>query len=152
MRMSFVSPLRALPLLFAGAGCTMSASDAPSAGDGDAHSALNCDASSPFVGQTAVLAQHFHGVSGTAQIVDDCTIEIRDFHFDGGGLDVHVYGAADPAFQSGIVLSDDLRRLGGYAGETLTVHLPAGVTLDQVRYLSIWCRTLQISFADGMFE
>lgn len=133
MRVSLVSPLLALPSLFAGAGCTTRTNDVPGATDGDAHSALSCDSSSPFVGQTAVLEQHFHGVSGTAQIVDDCTIEIRDFRFDGGGLDVHVYGASDPAFQSGIVLSDDLRRLGGYAGETLTVHLSDGVRGDQVR-------------------
>ena len=37
----------------------------------------------------------FHDVGGTARSIDDCTIEITDFTYDGTGIDVRLYGDLD---------------------------------------------------------
>lgn len=43
------------------------------------------------VGKTLTLSSRAHGVSGTATVVDDCTIQLSNFNYDGGGLpDVYV--------------------------------------------------------------
>ncbi len=113
----------------------------------------SCGATDARIGRTAALATRFHGVSGTARIVDDCTIVIENFNYDGGGLDVRVYGGdASGSFANGVILSDDIRRVGGYRDETLTVKLPVGVTLDDVQSLSIWCLPVATSFGDGVFR
>lgn len=121
--------------------------------DGVGDTQDNCPATHPRLGQSAVLTTRFHGVRGTARIVDDCTIVIENFAYDGGGLDVRVYaGDAAGSFAGGRALSNDLRRAGGYANETLTVKLPVGVTLDDVGSLSIWCVPASMSFGDGVFQ
>lgn len=110
-----------------------------------------CTAADARIGQTAPLRTYFHSVSGTARIVNDCTIEIQDFTYDGGGLDVRVYGARDLSFSDPVILSRDLRRPGGYRSATLTVQLPEGVTLDDVRAIAIWCVAVDVNFGDGAF-
>lgn len=109
----------------------------------------NCTKNDPRVGLDMVLDGRAHDVEGRAVIVDDCTIELRDFHFDGGGLDVRAIGARDGDFDNGAVLTEDLRRPTRYSGETLRIALPVGVTLDDVQGLSIWCVPAAVSFADA---
>ena len=84
---------------------------------------VGCADDDPRVGQSAVLETRFHSVSGTATIVDNCTIVIENFTYDGGGLDVRVYGAADTTFEDGVVLSEELRKAGGYDNETLAAGI-----------------------------
>jgi hypothetical protein len=112
----------------------------------------DCQATHARVGQAAELTTRFHDVSGTARIVDDCTIVIENFTYDGDGVDVRVYVADNAAFENGVVLTNDLRRDGGYDNETLTVKLPVGVTLDDTEYISIWCYSVSMSFGDGRFQ
>lgn len=105
----------------------------------------------PRIGQTAALRTYFHGVSGTARIVDDRTIVIEDFFYDGGGPDVRIYGDSDDGFASPVVLSADI---GGapHVGGTLTLNLPSGVTLDDVRAIAVWCVIFDVNFGDGVFQ
>lgn len=119
-------------LLLAGCGAC---SDAPDIGAVQS----SCASDDPRVGTEVDLEGRAHGVSGLVAIVDDCTLELRDFHFDGGGLDVRAIGSLAGDFENGSVLSNDLRRSGGYDGETVRLPLPVGITLDDVQQLSIWC-------------
>lgn len=110
-----------------------------------------CGATHAKVGFAAELETHFHDVSGTVVAVDDCTLEIRNFTYDGGGLDVRLVAAQGEAFGNGITLSDNM--LGEPAdGETRTFHLPDGVTLDDFDHLSIWCVAVSESFGDGQLK
>lgn len=111
----------------------------------------NCGATDPRIGQTAELVQRFHGVRGTARIVDDCTIVIENFTYDGGGLDVRVYGGTAPDFPDGVILSQPIGQRR-YNGETLTVPLPGDRTLDDVPSIAIWCITVAENFGYGTFE
>lgn len=108
-----------------------------------------CTSNDPRVGTEVALKGYAHGVAGRVAIVDDCTIELREFSFDGGGLDVRAIGVVDGDYDNGTILTNDLRRAGGYQRETVTVPLPVGVTLDDVLSLSIWCVPAAANFGDA---
>ncbi len=110
-----------------------------------------CDSTHAKVGQTAMLSTLFHGTTGTATIVDDCTIVIEDFGYDGTGIDVRIYGGLGGDYNAGFAISDDIIRAGGYSGDTLTLTLPAGKTLNDLDGISVWCVDVGVSFGDGMF-
>lgn len=112
----------------------------------------DCPATHARVGQSAELTTRFHRVSGTARIVDDCTIVIENFTYDGLGIDVRVVAALDANFGQATPVSNNLVGPAGYDNQTLIVKLPVGVTLDDVAYISIWCATAQLSLGDGAFE
>lgn len=65
---------------------------------------------------------------------------------------MRVYGGQELSFQDAVILSSDLRRVGGYNYETLMVKLPEGVTLDDVRAIAIWCIVVNANFGDGEFQ
>jgi cytochrome c len=120
-------------------------------GDGDGDPGPLCPATSERVGWTAELEDFFHDVGGTAEIVDDCTVVITDFHYDGTGIDVRIYGGQDGDYHNGYPMTDDLLRPGGYAGTTLYAKLPIGETVDQLDGVSVWCVDVGIDFGSGLF-
>ena len=91
----------------------------------------------------------FHDVAGTIRIVDDCTLAIDDFYFDGGGIVVKVYGGTNGDFSDGIAMGPDLVRDRPYEGESISVNLPEGVTWDDVDSISIWCLTVGVDFGSA---
>lgn len=104
------------------------------------------------VGWTAELEEKAHNVGGTAEIIDNCTVEIRNFTYDGGGIVVEIYGAANPGeFSGGFSMSSDLVRSEPYEGETLTFTLPDGKTLDDLGAISVWCVDADVDFGSGEF-
>ncbi len=113
-----------------------------------------CTNSSPKIGQSAVLDGFFHSVAGTATIIDDCTIDLTGFSFDGGGINVRVYVGIDGAFREsagGFSISNDLVGIA-YSNNTLRLTLPSGRTLDQFDSISIWCVDVGVSFGTGFFN
>ena len=109
-----------------------------------------CDATHARVGQMAVLSTFSHDVSGTARIVDDCTIVIDEFTFDGGGINIQIYGGVGGNYSDGVSLSGNLRGMA-FSSETFTLTLPEGVTLDDFDGISVWCVPVGVSFGDGQF-
>lgn len=123
----------------------------PMPGGGNPGSGSTCDKTHPRVGQTATLSEDFHSVAGTAVIVDDCTIQLVNFSYDGGGILVLVYLAQDNNFVAGFGLGSDLVGTA-FSDATLTLTLPEGKTLDDFNSISIWCVAVGISFGDGVFN
>ena len=111
-----------------------------------------CAKTHPRVAQRAVLQRYIHGTSGVATIIDDCTVDITGFAFDGGGIDVRVYGGLRRDFQRGFAMGNDLRRPGGYKDAKVRVNLPPGRSLDDLDGISIWCVPAGANFADGLLE
>ncbi len=111
-----------------------------------------CGDDDPGVGGEAELSSLSHGVSGMARVIDNCTILIEDFNYDGEGINVRVYGFENISFDGGVELSDDLIRDEPYENEMLTVTIPEGVSLDDVAVISIWCVPAGVSFGHGVFE
>jgi mono/diheme cytochrome c family protein len=119
-------------------------------GDGGPFS--ECPDTHPNVGQMAVLVEHSHGVSGVAEIVDDCTIVLRAFHFDGAGIDVRAYGGLGGNYHGGFSMSDNLVRSSAYQNAELVVTLPDDKTLDDLDGISIWCVPVGVDFGSGLFS
>ncbi|MEM6289713.1 MAG: DM13 domain-containing protein [Myxococcota bacterium] len=117
--------------------------DPPDSGCGNDH---------PKVGQTAVLQEFFHDVGGIAEIIDNCTIEITEFDFDGLGIDVQIYGGFEGMYENGFSMSENLVRDMPYNAETVRFTLPDGFTLDDVGGVSVWCVPVGADFGSGTFQ
>lgn len=111
-----------------------------------------CGKDHPRVGWTATLSTKSHGVRGTAVIVDNCTVEVRNFFFDGRGLDVKLYGTKGTNFRQGWPMSEDLIRSPAYMNETVIGKLPQGRTLDDLDAISVWCIDIPVDFGSGTFK
>ncbi len=120
-------------------------------GDSGGPQPVNCPITHERVGWVADLSAQFHGVGGRAEIVDDCTVVIHDFTYDGTGIDVRLYGGVGGDYDNGYAMTDDLIKPGGYDGIELEAILPDGVTLDQLDGVSVWCVDVGIDFGSGSF-
>lgn len=130
------------------------ANDGGGGGGGGMSGLRECDATHPKIGQVAQLSTLAHQVSGTAVIVDDCTIRLDNFVFDGAGIDVRFYSGFGGDYIGGFSMSEeDIRRPQGYDGsETVYAQLPEGRTLDELDGISVWCVPVSASFGDGLFQ
>ncbi len=111
-----------------------------------------CAKTSPKIGQVADLQTHFHRVSGSATIVDDCTIALSHFNFDGSGIDVRLYSGIGGHYEGGFSMGDDLHGKGAYTDAALNFTLPAGKTMNDLDGVSVWCVDAAVSFGDGLFH
>jgi len=107
-----------------------------------------CTSEHPSVGLTGELSTIAHGVSGSLTVLDDCTIEVRNFNYDGGGPSVYFYAALDGNYSSPSAILGP--RLDGqqWVNDTLRLSLPDGVSLDDFNSLSVWCRDFHANFGE----
>ena len=107
----------------------------------------------PRAGWETALTQTAHGVSGTATILDERTIRLTHFSYDGFAPDLYVYVATNltsaAILEGGLTVSPRLAR--AYNNETYDVQLPQGQTLEGWTAISIWCRAVRASFGWGTF-
>lgn len=117
---------------------------------GGASTPLACEKTNAKVGQVATLSTRSHGVSGKVVVIDNCTLEIRNFNYDGGGLSrVFVYGGKAGNYAAGFPVGNNLRGTQ-FVNQTVTITLSAG-DLDKMDGVSIWCSDANANFGDGVF-
>jgi len=106
-----------------------------------------CSAEHPAVGSTAPFVQFFHDVAGQVTVVDDCTLEIRGFAYDGLGPDVYFFAAQgiDYASSDSFIIGPRLNR-SLWDNDSFRLTLPQGKTLDDFNSLSVWCLEFEIDF------
>ena len=111
----------------------------------------------PRAGWFAELSNLFHDVSGTVVIIDEDSLRVEDFTYDGGGLPGGAYfylGESDTqsAFDSGLLVGENLfgTSFDG-TGDPLFFDLPGGTTLDPYDAISVWCVDARVSFGSGTF-
>lgn len=108
----------------------------------------------PLVGSTAQFRNIFHGIAGTLTVLDDRTLEVTGFEYDGQGPSVFFYLGNNGLYaerDGGIRVGNLLNRSTPYLGETLTINLPDGVTLDDFNGVSVWCDIFFANFGDAVF-
>jgi hypothetical protein len=120
-----------------------------------ATSTASAQLTSPKVGWTANLSTLAHDVSGSVTIVDEDTVRVDDFTYDGGGIVVKFYlglSDAQPAFINGLPIGEDLFGTS-YDGtqEAFTVDLPQGETVEGFNAISVWCVAAGANFGSGTF-
>lgn len=106
----------------------------------------------PKVGQVATLITRHHGVMGTVHIINNRTLELRNFSYDATGLDVVVFLSPNSDFYPGVSISENLVRATPYVNTNMSFSLPEGYDPGDVNYVSIWCIDIPVSFGDGMFQ
>ncbi len=79
-------------------------------------------------------------MSGRAKIIDDCTIKITGFNYDGGGPDVILYGAIDHDYEgtNAFLIGQHLHGIVYHNAEFI-VRLPNSKSLDDLNTMSVWC-------------
>jgi len=111
----------------------------------------DCGETHELVGQSMDLSSSTaNGISGTVTIVSDCEIQISNFVYNGAGPNVSIYGGTNGDFESGISLSNPINGTV-FQGETLTVFLPDGTSLDEINSFSVWCFEFNIDFGSVQF-
>ncbi|MES1186934.1 MAG: DM13 domain-containing protein, partial [Myxococcales bacterium] len=113
----------------------------------------DCGKTNPRVGWTADLGVNTGEgqVSGLITMVDDCTLELHDFSYDGNGIDVRVYGSKDSSFRPAFTMGPNL--VGRtFSKETWRVTLPADKTLADLDWVGIWCVAVGADFGSGPFK
>jgi hypothetical protein len=124
---------------------------APVAAAPVSNAATTCTKLSPKIGQTATLSTRSHGVTGTAKVVDDCTIEITNFNYDGGGLpDVFFYGAKSSNYANGFAIGEN--QFGKKQTNSAIKLTLKDKELDNLDGISLWCVRAGVSFGDGLFK
>jgi len=108
----------------------------------------------------------FHDISGEAYALDSKTILIKGFTYDGEGPDAFFLAGTSgrPSKNGDVVLGypfegkhysyDDktIPILGEFAGDkNIILSLPPGKTVDQLKWLSVWCRDYKINFGHVNF-
>ena len=115
-------------------------------GDGDG---IVTEDEIPGPGWSAILETNNHDVAGTAFIVDENTIEIRNAVYDGGGVNAQWYVFPDGG-SDGFSISEN--QVGtSYDNETITLDIPADVDFADFNLISMWCVPFDVSFGDGVF-
>ena len=110
-------------------------------------------ATNPLVGTTAAFTNFTHNIGGTLTLLDDRTIQVTNFTYDGGGPSVFFYIGTDGAYSP----NDGGRAIGPmlngrvYDNETITVTLPDDVTLNDFNGISVWCDLFFVNFGDARF-
>jgi len=107
----------------------------------------------PGPGWTAELVGTAHDVAGTAVIVDEDTLALRDFDYDGGGINARVFLVVDGApFDDRFELTDNLVGTGPYDGDEVTLDIPEDAEPGSWDAITLWCIPARVSFGLGVFE
>jgi len=111
-----------------------------------------CEKTHTKIGYNGLFSTRAHNVAGQATIIDDCTIEISNFDYDGGGPEVYFYGAKDHQYDSDEAFAFSLKLNGVvHQNETLTIRLPNNKTLDDLTGISVWCVEFGADFGNMEF-
>ena len=112
-----------------------------------------CDSTHPRVGTSAAFVTLFHGVSGTLHVLDDCTLEINDFIYDGLEPSVFFYAGLDRVYEGPDVfyfpfLLTEIQ----FNNDRLRLRIPDGKSLNDFDSLSVWCFDVRVNFGDAYLE
>ena len=103
-------------------------------------------------GYSVPLPPGSHSTHGLATIVDERTIRLENFHYDGFAPLVYVnlgVDSSDASFLNGTWIGPQL--VSAYKNETLTVQFPPGQTVSGFGAVCIWCEVINMCFTRGVF-
>ena len=110
----------------------------------------SCPSTHAKVGWTADIYGHSWGIDGVATIVNDCTILIEDFDYQGGGKYVDIVAAKNGVWGQGYILESGIHGTV-YSGATLVYELNSSQSLDNIDNIGVFDSDLSIIFGEGTF-
>lgn len=91
-----------------------------------------------------------HEVNGTVYVVNETTLFIKDFIYDGQGPDAHFWaGDTDQPSPRGYIVPDETGSegvLSRYSNQDLVITLPEGKTFKDIKWFAVWCRKFAALF------
>jgi hypothetical protein len=113
----------------------------------------SCAVDSAKSGYTGTFSTLAHNVSGTATVIDNCSIEITLFNFDGAAPNVRFYAGVNGNFSDAEAFGIGERIDGqSYINETIVLELPEGKFVDDFDSLSVWCVDFRADFGNLRFQ
>ncbi|XP_026828705.1 protein Skeletor, isoforms B/C isoform X2 [Ooceraea biroi] len=102
------------------------------------------------------LQEYAHGIKGKAYAVDDATIFIKGFYYDGTGPDAYFWvGNSSMPSPDGYIVpypetdkDSDPQVLQAYNNTDIILRLPGGKRIRDIKWLSVWCRRFTVDFGD----
>ncbi|XP_024940594.1 protein Skeletor, isoforms B/C isoform X3 [Cephus cinctus] len=98
------------------------------------------------------LSELHHKVSGEVYAVDGRTLYIKDFTYDGEGPAAFFYaGNSKNPNGNGFRVRDEhgtTNVLKRYRKKDITLTLPEGKTLNNIKWFSVWCDEFSVNFGD----
>ncbi|XP_011500407.1 PREDICTED: protein Skeletor, isoforms B/C [Ceratosolen solmsi marchali] len=98
------------------------------------------------------LSELHHGVSGEVYAVDARTLFIKDFTYDGEGPAAFFYaGNSKTINNNGFKVRDEYgttNLLKRYRKKDITLTLPEGKTLSNIKWFSVYCDDFAVNFGD----
>lgn len=97
------------------------------------------------------LSELNHGVSGEVYAVDSRTLFIKNFNYDGIGPAAYFYVGTTPQPSNppnAWRVRDERGNPGvlrGYRNKDITLSLPEGKTLRDIKWFSVWCEDYAVS-------
>ncbi|MEP1382702.1 MAG: DM13 domain-containing protein [Paraglaciecola sp.] len=120
---------------------------------GNMATSRGCTADSTKIGYTGTFSTLAHSVSGMATVIDDCTLKITQFNFDGAAPNVRFYGGINGNFADSEAFAIGERLDGrSYTNETILLELPEGKFVDDFDSLSVWCVAFSADFGNLRLE
>ena len=115
-------------------------------------SLTNCAKTHSKVGYNGFFDSRAHNVSGRAEFIDNCTIKITEFNYDGGGPEVYFYGAIDDKYAESDAFAIG-QKINGivYNNDEIILRIPNGKTLDDITGISVWCSDFNANFGQVTF-
>ncbi|XP_067210806.1 protein Skeletor, isoforms B/C isoform X2 [Linepithema humile] len=106
-----------------------------------------------FIGS---LQEYAHGIKGKVYAVDDATIFIKGFCYDGTGPDAYFWvGNSSMPNPDGYIVpypeidkNRDPQQLTAYNYSDIILKLPGGKRIRDIKWLSVWCRRFTVDFGD----
>ncbi|XP_035441605.1 protein Skeletor, isoforms B/C isoform X3 [Spodoptera frugiperda] len=102
------------------------------------------------------LTQYAHGIRGTVYAVDESTVFVRGFAYDGTGPDAYFWvGDTPQPSPEGILVpypedytTRDPPILSAHSNTDILLKLPGGKRLRDIKWISVWCRRFTVNFGD----
>ncbi|XP_052745057.1 protein Skeletor, isoforms B/C [Bicyclus anynana] len=111
----------------------------------------------PYFGRViGRLTQYAHGIRGTVYAVDESTVFVRGFAYDGTAPDAFFWvgDTHQPSPEGTLVpypedyASRDPPVLTAHTNSDILLRLPGGKRLRDIRWISVWCRRFTVNFGD----
>ncbi|XP_075210705.1 protein Skeletor, isoforms B/C [Lycorma delicatula] len=111
----------------------------------------------PYYGRLiGTLQEYAHGIRGTVYAVDETTLFVKGFSYDGTGPDAFFWvgNSARPSPEGYIVpypedyTGRDPPVLEKFNRQDVILRLPLGKRIRDIKWLSVWCRRFTVNFGD----
>ena len=110
-----------------------------------------CGMTSTQVGKVVTLSTKAHGVSGVAEIIDDCTIQFTNFNFDGNAIETAIYIWKNAKYDSeSVALTNDINGTT-FTNASFKLTLPSTVNISDFDGITVWCIPASLDMGSGQW-